>query len=239
MLAQYGDDISKVAAGAVHLAQNLSNTIVAFEFNDVLCMVDKDTSPEHLVRDYHMAHTMDWTTIGPKYAINHPWYIVKEHNRREKKALEQSKREAKEREANERKERDSVLEDIENEKILLTPGLESEWQKMKAGAQKDHMYRKIVDFAETWARLMQVKMAQSHVMRLNPDKAISTYADKTMRRLGYFGMSGSTYGEAVSILVKFWKHGELLRKWHNNSYGHDGPGIVDPCVVTIDTKYDE
>lgn len=41
------------------------------------------------------------------------------------------------------------------------------------------------------------------------------------------------YGCAVSILAQVWEHGELLRDWHNRSYGYQGDGTVNPAILTI------
>jgi hypothetical protein len=58
-------------------------------------------------------------------------------------------------------------------------------------------------------------------------------AEPTSFELGFLGITGFMYGAAVQILSKCWKHGEDLRKWHNNEYGHEGEGVVNPAILTL------
>lgn len=49
-------------SGAGKIAQKKAieeNTAVEFDFNQVLCVVDKDTNLDWLYRDYNNAHLMD------------------------------------------------------------------------------------------------------------------------------------------------------------------------------------
>ncbi|WP_239255521.1 hypothetical protein [Listeria ilorinensis] len=44
------------------------------------------------------------------------------------------------------------------------------------------------------------------------------------------------YGAAVAALAHCWKYGEELKKWHNGQYGHEGDGVVNPAIITVDGK---
>jgi len=41
------------------------------------------------------------------------------------------------------------------------------------------------------------------------------------------------YGASVQVLSQCWKYGEDLRKWHNKEYNHEGEGVVNPAIVTV------
>jgi hypothetical protein len=64
----------------------------------------------------------------------------------------------------------------------------------------------IFEYAEGWAKLMQVELSKG--------KQISECAKET----------------------SCWKHGEQLRQWHNNKYGHKGDGTVNPAILTVSAK---
>ena len=67
-----------------------------------------------------------------------------------------------------------------------------------------------------------------------PDMAcMIAHAEKCSHDADTDGITGFMYGAAVSILSNHWKYGELLRKWHNKEYGHEGDGVVNPAVLTI------
>ncbi len=58
------------------------------------------------------------------------------------------------------------------------------------------------------------------------------------------GITGFMYGAAVSMLAKFWKHGEALRRWHNKEtqIGTEGDranesgGVLNPAMLTFGAK---
>ena len=80
-------------------------------------------------------------------------------------------------------------------------------------------------YAEGWAKLMQREIAKG--------KTVAECAQKTSHELYFLGITGFMYGAAVSILSHCWKYGEELRKWHNKDYGHEGDGVVNPAILTI------
>ena len=83
-------------------------------------------------------------------------------------------------------------------------------------------------YAETWANLMEIKIKEGFI--------IKDIADQTSHDADTEGVTGFMYGTAVSILTKYWEHGEELRKWHNKEYDYKGNGVVNPAIITISKK---
>ena len=100
------------------------------------------------------------------------------------------------------------------------------WEK-SVEANQDPYGKGTMDYAEGWAKLMQIEIAKG--------KTVRECADETQKGLGFFGITGFMYGCAVSILSQTWKYGEELRKWHNKQYGVDEnkKGVVNPAILTI------
>lgn len=84
-----------------------------------------------------------------------------------------------------------------------------------------------VEYAEQWARLMQVAIADG--------KQLADVAEQLSHDADTDGITGFMYGAAVNILSHCWVHGEELRKWHNGQYGQSGDGVVNPAIITIGT----
>lgn len=63
-------------------------------------------------------------------------------------------------------------------------------------------------------------------------------AERTSREADIDGLTGFMYSAAVSVLSSTWVHGEMLRKWHNKSYGvaESEEGVVNPAILTIGKK---
>ena len=109
---------------------------------------------------------------------------------------------------------------------------EAEWRKGLA-INSDGYGRGIFDYAERWARLMQLAMIEGRTLR---DAAESASYEADID-----GITGFMYGAAVSILSQCWKHGEELRRWHNLSTqikdegekANDSGGVLNPAVLSI------
>ena len=65
----------------------------------------------------------------------------------------------------------------------------------------------IFNYAEAWADLMEKEIATG--------KPLETIAKDTSHKANAEGITGFMYGATVSILAKYWEHGEALRRWHN------------------------
>lgn len=113
---------------------------------------------------------------------------------------------------------------------------EQDWNKT-VEANSDPYGKASIDYARTWAELMEVRIAYSEDKIKDFAKELSHTADTD-------GITGFMYGCAVSILSKVWKHGEELRKWHNldTQIGTEGEkanesgGCLNPALLNISTK---
>jgi hypothetical protein len=232
-----GDWFSRVAEKAketvLHRNEvlDIDNTIAEFDFNDIKCLVDKDTNLEWLERDYMNAHLMDWKQIGTECLPLYEQAVQEELERREK--AREKKRKAEEKAYR-------VKEDIERklfeEKVK---GIEMEivdqegYDKWKANQKGDGYGLACFDYAEGWAKLMQKEFADRDIEEPTVISMIA-FAENCSKQVDFMGITGFMYGAAVSILAHHWKHGEALRKWHNKEFGQENSdGVVNPAIFTI------
>lgn len=204
-----GNNFSTVSEKAKQIATE-KNVIVEFEFNGVICLVDKNTNLDWLYRDYSNSWLMDWKLVGPRCLEKYEPAIQKEFEKRsktraEKQAIEDAAYRAKE--EKEKKEFEAKVEGIQVE-IIDVDGY-NDWKSKNS----EGYGAAIFEYAEGWAKLMQVEIANG--------KKLIECAEPTSFQLGFLGITGFMYGAAVAILSKCWKHGEELRKWHNKEYNHD------------------
>lgn len=80
------------------------------------------------------------------------------------------------------------------------------WQKSQSNNRDDYG-NAILAYAERWARLMQIEMANS--------RKLEEIASATSHEADLEGITGFMYLCAVSCLSENWKHGEKLRRWHS------------------------
>src|SRR6267142_5149427 len=210
-----GNNFNSVSKKAFKTACSLKR-IVEFEFNGRTCLVSSTTVLENLWRDYSNSWTMDWKTIGPDCLDNYTPQVAQELRNRliakEKEHEEGCKKQ---------REKDDSERLIFAEKVK---GIELElsnveiWNKYKE-LNTDPYGGCCIEYAEGWARLMQIEIAKG--------KSVKDCAEKTSFELGFLGITGFMYGAAVSMLAKCWKYGEELRKWHNKEYKHEGEGVVN------------
>jgi hypothetical protein len=214
-----GNTFKDVAQTAKKMAIEI---VVEFDFNGVKCLVDKNTNLNYLFRDFKNSWTMGWKTVGPNCVTKYDKKTQAELKRLTKIEEEES---AKVDEEYRKKYADEKA--IFDEKIA---GIELElkdiegWNKNRE-VNTDPYGKAALDYAEGWAKLMQVEIAKGN--------KLIDIAEKTSFELGFMGITGFMYGCAVNILSHCWVHGEELRKWHNKEYGHEGEGVVNPAVLTI------
>jgi len=210
-----GNRFDTVSKKAKEIATEKS-VIVEFDFNEIKCLVSKDTALDLLFRDYMNAWIMECKVVGPDCLQEYDPETLSELDRRKKLQEEKEEERRKKQEEEDLKQRNLFEE--------KTKGVEIELSDSKAwndGAC-------CVEYAEGWAKLMQAEIAQG--------KTIVDCAEKTSYELGYLGITGFMYGAAVSMLSQCWKYGEELRQWHNKQYHHEGDGVVNPAVMTITSK---
>lgn len=216
-----GNNFSTVAEKAKRIAVE-KNTVVEFEFNGVTCLVNKNTNLDWLYRDYSNSWTMDWKVLGADCLPAYEPEVQAEFERRTKINEEKRAKEEAEYRVKEEKERIAFEEKTKGVEIELKDA--EAWKKSRE-ANTDPYGKCCIDYAEGWAKLMQIEMANG--------KTLVECAEKTSYELGFFGITGFMYGAAVSTLAHCWKYGEDLRKWHNKEYKHQGDGVVNPAVLSV------
>lgn len=216
-----GNTFSRVAEAAkVKAAEQKCN--VEFEFNGVNCLVNSSTNLNWLYRDYSNSWTMGWKEVGPncpeKYSSSvQAEFEAKTKAKEEKNAIQRAEWQAKDKADREACE-------------LAIKGVELEfkdveaWQKSRA-VNNDGYGGAAMDYAEAWAKKMQILIADG--------QTVAEIADYAQEGLGFLGITGFQFGCAVGILTQAWKHGEELRVWLNGKYGHMGEGVVNPAVMNI------
>ena len=221
--ARAGDNFDDVAKKAKQIAKEKGVT-VEFDFNGVQCLVNANTNLEWLYRDYSNSWTMEWKTVGADCVEKYSVEVQTEFEKRskinaEKRAKEYAEYRAKE--AKEKKEFETKVQGIELE-LSDADG----WKKARE-VNSDGYGGAALDYAEGWAKLMQIEIAKG--------KTVAECYDYSQKGLGFLGITGFQFGCAVSTLSQVWKHGEELRKVHNKKYGvsEDKKGTVNPAILTI------
>lgn len=216
----WGMTINKVMGIAQQTATEDQNC--EFEFNGRKVIVSKTTDLTLLERDYSNSFVMEWDTIGAD--------CVKEYSPETLKLLDektkaQEERERKRQEEYERKDKEQ-RESFESKVVGIEMSLKDQeaWDKIVA-VNVDPYSKCAVDYARDWAKLMQSELSKG--------SKLEDIAGSTSFALGFHGITGFMYGAAVQMLSQCWEHGEALRVWHNKEYEHEGEGVVNPAVMTI------
>ena len=218
-----GSTFDTVAAEAKKYATE-NKVTVEFDFNGVKCLVNSKTNLKWLYRDYANSWTMEWKTVGAVCVAKYSSEVQKELKKRTEAREAKNEKERLEREVKENKEKEEFIKQTRGVEIELSD--KAGWDKTKA-VNSDGYGGGVMEFAEGWAKLMQIEIANG--------KTVKDCAEKLSFKFSWIGLSGAQYGFAVGILSKCWKHGEELRKWHNKSYGvsEDKTGVVNPAMLTI------
>jgi len=216
-----GNNFSTVAEKAKQIAIK-NNVIVEFEFNGVTCLVSKDTNLEYLYRYYADSWLMEWKQVGPDCLPDYDNDTKIEYMRRKDIADAKSAEESRQYKIKEDAERNAFAEKTKGIEVEF---LSKEYWETGKSKNTDGYGACIYEYAEGWAKLMQVEIYKG--------KKIEDVAEKTSHEMGFLGITGFMYGAAVSILSHCWIHGEILRKWHNKEYNHEGDGVVNPAILTI------
>lgn len=218
-----GDSFHTVAELAKEEAKR-SKDLVFFDFNEIKCIVGPMTDLALLWRDYSYAHLMEWKEIGPHFDATYKAEVQQELDKRTAASEERQRKQQEEFRRKDDKER--------AEYEAKTVGVEIELSNKELWADvrqknSDPYGKCCIDYAESWAKLMQVE--------IKAGKTVAQCAKKTSYELGFYGITGFMYGAAVHTLSACWIHGEELRKWHNKDYGHEGEGVVNPAILTVST----
>ena len=239
MSTSCGDHIQNVAEKAKEtvLYRNgvlhIDNTIIYFDFNDIKCLVDKDTNIDWLIRDYMNAHVMEWKQIGPACLEVYEPEVLAELDRRRKAQEEKQEIESAAYRAKEDTERKLFEEKVKGIEVEIIDQKEyDDWKDNQKGEGRGYGLACFA-YAEGWAKLLQKEFAERNIE--NPDvTCMVAHAENCSKQVDFMGITGAMYGMAVAILAKCWKHGEALRKWHNKEWGHENSeGVVNPAMFTI------
>lgn len=204
-LDELGSTIAKAMVEATRRSTTRTTAVVKFSFNDVVVNVVPDSDPELIIRDYHRALSgyID-KNVGPnpkpvlsnKEKANDA-RIKAENDRRHKQ-------EHAEYEAKATANREAV-----EAKLTGAPGMEpldeDLWQSLKDANPQEMGQEEALAYAERWARLMQMEMANG--------KKLEDVADITSYEADFDNISGSMYQFALSALIGYWRYGHGLRRW--------------------------
>lgn len=217
-----GDKFINVAKKAKAVAIT-KQAYVGFNFNGIECRVDEDTNLDWLWRDYLNAHTMDWEKVGPFCDEEYTAEVQAELDWRQMKRAEEMEAVLKAYALEEKAARLALETKLKGVKVMWSDI--DAWNKsLEANAGSDYGLAAL-EYAESWAKLMQLELAKG--------KTVQECYQEVQSELDFMGITGFMYGCAVSVLASAWAYGEELRKAHNNEYGHDGEGTVNPAVFSI------
>lgn len=193
-----GDEFTATAARAQHLAVT-TDKVVEFEFNGVTCIVDKFTNTDWIYRDYCNAWTMEWTAVGPDCVEEYPQDVADELKKREAAQEKRCKATQRKRAKKEAADKAAFEHVVEFEKLILKD--EEGWAKSVA-ANQDGYGKAVIDYAEGWAKLMQIELATGN--------SLDICYNSVQEQLDFMGISGFQYSAAASLLIHTWIHGEEL-----------------------------
>lgn len=135
--------------------------------------------------------------------------------------------------------------------MLIREGMEQEYTKYVADNSKDGYSRGVVDFAEQWAALMEARIAELETGNLaygvvGEHARVTGFAEAVQpqalsHKADTDGITGFMYGCAVQGLAHFWKHGEILRRWHNldtqirdeGEKANTSGGTLNPALLSL------
>lgn len=98
-----------------------------------------------------------------------------------------------------------------------------------------------VRYAVAWARLMESRGELAQEPTERDAQQIAQIAKNCSHEADTEGITGFMYGAAVSMLSRFWTHGEALRRWHNKDtqIGTEGDkanesgGVLNPAILSM------
>lgn len=112
--------------------------------------------------------------------------------------------------------------------MKIKEGMENNYQEMAKEWKKDFMGASTLRYLERWANIMEA-LAEDGMN-------IGEAAEQSNHVADTEGITGYMYGMAVSVLTEVWEYGDDLRVWHNQHYGYEGEGTVNPAVLKIDNE---
>jgi hypothetical protein len=171
-----GNDFNTITKNAKEIALE-KNVIVEFDFNGCTCLVNSSTNLEYLFRDYLNHWIMDWKTIGPDTVVEYSNEVKSELKKRNK--LAEEKRELERIEYQEKEDAEKLLFTEKTKDILFEFSNKEDWELGKS-KNTDGYGACIYEYAEGWAKLMQVEILNG--------KKLKDIAKKTSFEMGFLGI---------------------------------------------------
>lgn len=212
-------EITSTIAGAIALLMEEELDAVTFTFNGVTVTVCPDSNRELIYRDWSRAlNGCCDKNVGP---YPNP-ILTDEEQEHDTRVRAKNERERREQYAQEKARVWAQREAVEA-KLTHVPRIELLNNRRKV----------TMGFAERWARLMQLEMAQG--------KNLEEVAEATAQEANLEGVTAAMYVCAVQILANRWQYGERLRHWHNLKYqnGNEGEranesgGVLNVAVISL------
>lgn len=218
-----GSTISKTAVDMVTAVTLNGYARAEATFNDIKLSVDRPSGGmssiaemERTIVDYYYAES----------ARRRDEYLASDEYKEQQRAYE-------EKVARERIEYEDAISQAPTSMSYIEGYGEAKW-KAFVDANQDGYGGAVVQFAETWARLVEGAMEAGGKFEEVVDSC-SRIADS------HFGITGFMYGCAISTLADTWKHGEQLRRWHNSKTQINGEGdkananggVLNPALLCI------
>lgn len=200
---------NKVRVTESHITDSLQDESIAeFDFNGITCYVSKDTNLTDLHRDYCNSFVMGWKKVGP---ICEPEYSLTVQAELSQKKAERDKEHRKSQVEHDIKVAAAKAKsDIKMTGIVFELADPEGWEKSRA-ANKDGYGAAILDFAEDWAKLMQVEIGKGKTI----DEVARTTSEEVDK---YAGVSGYMYGTARNFLTQVWAHREEFKVWADKDH---------------------
>lgn len=208
-----GTDVSDAIRAAIELSATSKTSWgsappISFNMNGVAVTVTADSNPELIYRDF-MRATFGY--IGQVVGPNPNPVLTDEEKANDSRMEAERERQRDERQA-EYNAKASVKRSSVEQKLDSAPPMEvndeAVWQSWRNNQQDEIGYGvAIFTYAESWARLMQMEMANG--------QRLEDIANATSQEADVEGITGAMYGVAVAVLASCWKYGDQLRRWHN------------------------
>jgi len=209
---------------------------VQFEFNGVIVIVSEKSDPDAIQFQWDRClmgylgpsgRVLPFASkyLTPKQIKSDARHAAARHARQEKYRLELERRDAEKR---------SILQvEMHGQEFQVHAELLEEWEECVEKNSAEGYSARCVSYAQEWAKIMQNRMQHG--------QTLVEMADETSHMADYDGITGFMYGAAVSMLSKFWIHGESLRRWHNKETqlddegdrANESGGVLNPAVLII------
>jgi len=95
------------------------------------------------------------------------------------------------------------------------------------GKNQDSISKGVINYADRWMKCMQYYIFQG--------ASVAESAQMSECDADFEGMSGFSFGWALSVIAEVWKYGDELAEWHNAKFNYKGKDVVNPAILTIKT----